>query len=154
MDVNEVPQDEREMNHNAKIKKLVYAVGNDGKYTGVNSVGWEPENFVMKQAWDDIDKSLAETIVKIQNGTLSPLPYFMQKNLMDLALLARYAGKWQWQVKRHFKPEVFNKLPPAMLEKYAGIFNITKEELVNFGKGKQQGIYGAKRIYTPPACAL
>lgn len=137
MDVNEVPQDEREMSHDAKIKKLMYAVGKDGKYTGVNSIGWEAENYVLKQAWDDIDESLADTEAKVAHGLLSPLAYFMQKNLMDLALLARYAGKWQWQVKRHLKPEGFKKLSPAMLGKYAQVFNISVEELTNFGKGKQ-----------------
>ena len=134
MDVNEVPQDPRDMKHNGKIKKLVYAVGKDGKYTSVNSEGWEPENLAMKQAWDDIDESLAETEAKVRAGVLSPIPYFMQKNLMDIALLARYAGKWKWQVKRHFKPEVFQKLDPSIIAEYARIFNITTDELINFGK--------------------
>lgn len=137
MDVNEVPQDERDMSHNARIKKLMYAVGKDGKYTGVNSIGWEAENYALKQAWDDIDESLADTETKVRNGSLSPIAYFMQKNLMDVALLARYAGKWQWQVKRHCKPKVFKKLSSAMLDKYAQIFSISVEELMNFGKGKQ-----------------
>ncbi len=134
MNINEVPQDPRNIKPGDKLKKLVYAVDKDGKYTGVNSVGWEAENVVIKQAWDDIDEHLAETEAKVKAGTLSPLPYFMQKNLMDLALLARYAGKWQWQVKRHFKPAVFNKLSPAMHDKYAQIFNITTAELTGFGK--------------------
>ncbi len=137
MDVNEVPQDEREMSHEAKAKKLMYAVDKDGKYTGVNSVGWEAENLVLKQAWDEIDESLAVTEEKVRKGTLSPIAYFMQKNLMDVALLARYAGKWQWQVKRHFKPAVFKKLSPAELNKYAAVFNITTDQLMNYGKDKQ-----------------
>ena len=65
---------------------------------------------------------------------LSPIPYFMQKNLMDIALLARYIGKWQWQVKRHFKTSVFKKLDNGVLDKYATIFNVTTDELINFGK--------------------
>ncbi len=134
MNVNEVPQDPRNIKPGDTLKKLVYAVDKDGKYTGVNSAGWEAENVAIKQAWDDIDEHLAETEAQVRAGTLSPIPYFMQKNLMDLALLARYAGKWQWQVKRHFKPGVFNKLSAAMLEKYAQIFNITTAQLTGFGK--------------------
>ena len=122
------------MKHDGKIKKLVYAVGKDGRYTSVNSEGWEPENFAMKQAWDDIDETLAETESKVHNGELSPVTYFMQKNLMDIALLARYTGKWKWQVKRHFRPEVFKKLDAQMIAEYARIFNITTDELINFGK--------------------
>jgi hypothetical protein len=138
MDVNEVPQDEREMNHDAKIKKLMYAVDKDGKYTGVNSVGWEAENLVLKQTWDDIDDALRATEEKVIKGELSPIAYFMQQKLMNTALLARYVGKWQWQVKRHLKPEVFAKLTGTELDKYAGIFNVSTDELKNFGREKQQ----------------
>ena len=136
MNVNEVPQDPRDAKHDGKLRKVIYAVDKDGKYTGVNSEGWEAENFALKQAWDDIDETLAEIEAKVRAGTLSPIAYFMQKNLMDLALLARYAGKWKWQVKRHFKPEIFKKLDQAMIAQYARIFNITTDELINFGKGK------------------
>ena len=71
----------------------------------MNSEGWEAENFALKQAWDDIDSvRCAEIESKVRAGELSPVAYFMQKNLMDISLLARYAGKWKWQVKRHFDP--------------------------------------------------
>lgn len=136
MNVNEVPQDPRDPKHDGRIRKLIYAIDKDGKYTGVNSEGWEAENFAQKQAWDDIDETLADIEAKVFAGHLSPIAYFMQKNLMDIALLARYAGKWQWQVKRHFDPHVFSKLSPGMISRYAGIFNITTDELVNFGKGR------------------
>jgi hypothetical protein len=138
MKVNEVPQDPRDLKHDAKIKKLVYAVGKDGKYTGVNSEGWEAENLALQQAWEDIDETLVATEAKVRAGELSPIAYFMQKNLMDLALLARYAGKWQWQVKRHLQPAVFKKLGKRMTDKYALIFNITPDELINFGRNRQE----------------
>lgn len=134
MDINEVPQDSLEYKDRDKLKKLVYAVGKDGKYTGVGSVGWEAENAATKQAWDVIEEELAETERKVKAGELSPIPYFMQKKLMDLTLLASYVCKWQWQVKRHFKPEVFKKLNDNMLQKYADTFGITIQELINFGK--------------------
>jgi len=134
MKVNEVPQDPRNLKHDAKIKKLMYAVGNDGKYTGVNSEGWEAENVALQQAWEDIDETLVQTEASVRAGKLSPLAYFMQKNLMDLPLLARYAGKWQWQVKRHLRPDIFKHLSAEMTDKYAQIFNISRDELINFGK--------------------
>lgn len=134
MNVNEVPQDPRNIKQGDTVRKKMYAVGQDGKYTGVNSVGWDAENVALKQAWDDIDESLAETEKQVRAGMLSPIPYFMQKNLMDSALLSRYMGKWQWQVKRHFKTGVFKKLDNGVLAKYATIFNITTDELINFGK--------------------
>ena len=136
MNVNEVPQDPRDIKPGDTLRKVVYAVGKDGKYTGVNSAGWEAENIALKQAWDDIEETLAETERKVRAGEISPVPYFMQKNLMDIALLARYIGKWKWQVARHFKPGVFKKLDTRVLGEYARIFNITTDELINFGKSR------------------
>jgi hypothetical protein len=134
MDINEVPQDPKNFKGAEKMKKLMYATDKDGNYTGITSSGWEAENEATKQAWDDVDEALAETERKVKTGELSPIAYYMQKNLMDLGLLAKYAGKWQWQVKRHFKPSVFNKMEDGMLRKYAEIFNISVAELKNFGK--------------------
>ncbi len=136
MNVNEVPQDERDLKHDGKINKLMYAVDKDGKYTGVNSAGWEAENFAMQQAWEDIDENLVNVEMQVKAGELSPIAYFMHKNLMDLTLLANYVGKWQWQVQRHFKPSVFKSLSSDMLRRYATVFNISVDELVNFGKAK------------------
>jgi len=134
MDINEVPQDPKNFKGAENIRKLLYATDKDGKYTGVNSAGWDAENFALKQAWDDAEQTLRETETKIKSGELSPLAYFMLKCLMDEALLAKYVGKWKWQVKRHMKPAVFNSLSNDMLEKYASVFNITVAELKGFGK--------------------
>jgi hypothetical protein len=38
---------------------------------------------------------------------------------------------WKWTVKKHLKPKGFNKLSDEILEKYAKVFDITKEELKN-----------------------
>jgi len=134
MDVNEVPQDALEYKDRDKVKKLVYAVGKDGKYTGVESVGWEPENVAMHQAWEAIEEELINTEKQVREGKLSPIAYFMQKKLRDLPLLAKYVGKWQWQVRKHLRPATFSKLSEKMLLKYAGVFGISVNELVNFGK--------------------
>jgi hypothetical protein len=134
MDINEVPQDPKTFKGAEHIRKLLYATDKDGKYTGVNSAGWDAENFALRQAWNDVEETLAETEQKVKVGELSPVAYFMQKSLMDIGILSSYVGKWKWQVKQHFKPSVFRKLDDKMLRKYAEVFNITVEELVNFGK--------------------
>jgi len=136
MNVNDVPQDPKDFKEGDKMRKLIYAVDNEGKYTGVNSAGWDPENEAMKQAWDAVDETLADTEEKVHQGTLSPIAYFMQKNLMDISLLSKYIGKWKWRVQRHMKPAVFKKLDAKLLEAYARIFNITVEELKAFGKDR------------------
>lgn len=134
MKVNDVPQDAKNFKGADEIKKKMYAVDKDGKYTGVNSAGWEAENFATKQAWDDIDKTLTTIEQQVKNGEVSPIAYYMHKSLMDTALLAKYVGKWQWQVKRHMKPAVFKKLNNNLLEKYASVFNISVKDLTSFGQ--------------------
>ena len=134
MKVNEVPQDPKNFKQGEKIRKLMYATDKDGKYTGVNSAGWEAENFALRQAWDEVETTLAETEEKVKAGELSPIAWYMQKMLMDITLLSKYVGKWEWQVKRHLKPSVFKSLKPETLQKYASVFNITVDELTGFGK--------------------
>jgi hypothetical protein len=133
MQLNEVPQDGLDYKERDKLRKLMYAVDKDGHYTGVASVGWEAENTATKSAWDEVDEILRETEASVRAGRLSPIAYFMQKSLMDVALLARYVGKWQWTVRRHMKPAVFARLSEGTLAKYAAVFNVTVADLKNFG---------------------
>lgn len=134
MKVNEVPQEGSDFRQRNQVRKLMYAVDKDGRYTGVNSAGWEPENAAMQQAWEEADDALKQVLEEVRTGQKSPIAYFMQKNLMDPALLAKYVGKWGWQVRRHLKPSVFKQLPASLLQRYAQVFNISIDELTHFGQ--------------------
>lgn len=129
-----MPQDNEAFKGKSKVHKLVYATKEDGSYTGVNSEGWEVENLATMQAWEAVLEDLKATEQEVKAGRLSPIPYFMQKSLMELPVLARYMGKWKWQVKRHFRPEVFRKLDQKTLDRYCRVFNISPEELKQFGQ--------------------
>lgn len=132
MKINEVPQDSKNFKDGANApKKVMYVTSDDGQYMQTQSVGWEAENLVLEQAWDDIESQLNEEKKKVQSNQVSPIAYYMIKSRMDIAILASYAGKWQWQVKRHLKPAVFMSLPEKMLQKYAAIFEVSVEELKN-----------------------
>jgi hypothetical protein len=48
---------------------------------------------------------------------------------MDVGIVAAYTGFWKWQVKRHLKYSVFQKLSPSKLAKYAELFEVSQEEL-------------------------
>lgn len=128
MKKDEVPQDGNNM-HNGVVKQLFYAVDDTGKYTQVPSVGWEPENVAMAQAWEDVNEKVEKARQRVLAGEISPVAYYMEKQLMNIALLARYVGKFQWQVKRHMKPAVFNRLSEKMLHRYAAAFKISVQEL-------------------------
>ncbi len=130
MEKDKVPQDE---GITAGITREVqYAVDENGKYVKTFSKGWEPKNIVNDLAWEDIQEMVDEADEKIKAGKASPIMHFMAKNLMNITLLADYAELSKWKVKRHLKPKGFKKLKQEQLEKYAKIFNISTEELVNF----------------------
>ncbi|PLW93680.1 MAG: hypothetical protein C0591_14190 [Marinilabiliales bacterium] len=128
MKKKEVPQDDANMMQ-GKFREPVYSLDEDGNYTTVKSVGWDPKNAVMQQAWDHINEKVEETKQKVINGQLSPIAYYMEKNIMDVTLLSKYMGLWKWTVKKHLKPKHFNKLSENLIAQYADIFNITPVQL-------------------------
>jgi hypothetical protein len=56
----------------------------------------------------------------------------MEEKLMDFTVLSGYTGFWKWQIKRHLKPAVFQKLSTKKLEKYATAFELSVSELKNY----------------------
>ncbi|MBK8685944.1 MAG: hypothetical protein KBF25_04085 [Chitinophagaceae bacterium] len=132
MKIEEVPQDKKQFKDGDKApKKLMYVTNQDGSYTQKTSAGWEAENLALEQAWQDIDEQLLQSKEAVKNGKSSPIAYYMILNRMDIAILAKYVGKWQWQVKRHLQPSVFNTLSEKVLLKYAQAFNISLDALKN-----------------------
>lgn len=131
MKQEEVPQDGNGLT-GGKFSQLFYAVNKEGDYVQVSSIGWEPENVAMAQAWDEIHQKTEATLQAVKDGKLSPIAYFMEKELMTTEILAGYVGKFQWQVKRHLKPSVFKSLPDTLLQKYAAVFKISAQELKQF----------------------
>jgi len=127
MKKDEVPQD---LSSLGKItKEVCYATDSSGKYGKALSDGWDVKISALDVAWGDIEKRIAAAKQKVLDNEASPLLFFMEYRLMDAAILAGYTGFWQWQVKRHLKPEVFNKLSSQKLQKYAEAFNVSVEDL-------------------------
>ena len=55
MKKEEVPQDDANMLE-GKFRVVKYALNEKGEYEKVPSVGWEPENTALEQAWDVINE--------------------------------------------------------------------------------------------------
>jgi hypothetical protein len=122
-----VPQD---MGALGKItKEVCYATDSSGKYVTELSSGWDVKSGALDVAWKDVEERIAVAKQKVLNGEASPLLFFMEYRLMDIEILAGYSGFWQWQVKRHLKPDVFKKLSDKKLQKYADAFNVKVEDL-------------------------
>lgn len=130
MKKEDVPQDPSALV--GVTRDVCYVKDKDGKYTTDLSIGWDVKKKALDNAWEDINERVTEAAEQVKKGERSPIVYFMEKNLMDLTLLSSYTGFWKFNIKRHFKPNVFNSLSQHKLEKYAKAFNITVDQLKNF----------------------
>ncbi|WP_276168286.1 hypothetical protein [Zobellia alginiliquefaciens] len=130
MKKEEVPQDKGLLD-SAQTKELTYAVDENGEYTTELSSGWDPKTIALSNAIKDIEERVAAAKERVKNNQTSPIEYYMELHKMDLPILSSYVGLWQWRVKRHFKPKVFQKLNQTTLQKYADVFDISIEELKN-----------------------
>lgn len=127
MKKQEVPQD---VGLAGEMREVTYAMNEKGEYELVPSYGWEAKTVPLKQAWEEILQGVQDVLEKVQAGKLSPLAYHMAAHQMDVKLLAKYAGLSRFRVKRHLKPRVFKRLKPEILQRYAGVFELSREDLV------------------------
>lgn len=129
MDINDIPQD------NSKIfrgqKKVIYATRN-GNYESGTTSGWDDEEFATQQAVEELKQQSEQALQAVKNGEKSPLYYLMYKYRFDEQSLAQATGFWQWQIRRHCKPEIWAKLSQKKLEKYAGVFGVKVKQLKDF----------------------
>jgi len=109
--------------------RITYATNADGGYVLVESEGCDSVNITNAQAWDVIDARVLAVLREISEGTRSVLAYHMVAHQMDESLLAKYAGFYRWQVKRHLKPAGFSRLAADSLQRYADLFELTVEQL-------------------------
>jgi hypothetical protein len=73
--------------------------------------------------------NLEETRKAVLAGVKSSLVYHMERRQMIPHILAETAGIATFRVKRHFRPGIFAKLKPDVLDRYAEALAVTREEL-------------------------
>lgn len=110
-------------------KKLVYATDEKGHYAGVQSSGWEIEGYATEMAVQELEEQIREAKEDYLLGKISALGYYMPLLRFDVTSLSQASGFFQWQVKRHLRPEVFNKLSDKKLAVYGDILKLSIEEL-------------------------
>ena len=125
---HEVPQEDSVIFKGQK--KALYATDTEGNYKVVPSSGWKVEEAATLQAVNAIEKRALRSLERCKAGRASPLEFYMHKARMDLPTLAQCTGIFQWRIRRHFQPHIFNKLPPRLLKKYADALNIPPEQLL------------------------
>ncbi len=127
MKKEDIPQDPSALGR--ITKEVCYAVDESGKYVTELSNGWEVKASALDITWKDIEQQVKDAKQKVLDKKASPLLFFIELRIMDIATLAAYTGFWKWQIRRHLKPHVFDKLSEKKLKKYAGAFDISVEEL-------------------------
>lgn len=127
MDKEGVPQDASPTY--GGLRKLLYAVDENGQYTGVQSSGWEAESFSTELAVAEINRQRDDAWQRAREGKTSALEYHMYRNRMDFDTLVMVSGIWRWRVRRHFKPSVYAKLADKVLARYAEAMGVKVAEL-------------------------
>lgn len=127
MDVDAVPQEgNRTMGGH---RRAMYARGKDGRMVIVPSRGGEVDETVTLQALELIHDMTEEARGRVLAGKTSPLEYWMYAQRLDLPQLSQVTGLWKWRIRRHFRPEIFARLPEETLQRYAEVMGITVEQL-------------------------
>lgn len=126
MKTDEVPQN---ITYYEGKKRACYAVDENGKYVIVPSSGWDAEEAVNSLAVAELAEKLEKTRQEVLKGLKSPLVYYMEQRQMTPQILAKTAGIMGFRVRRHFKPEVFSRLKPGILERYAEALALSVNEL-------------------------
>jgi len=127
MKKDDVPQDNSRTYGGEK--KLLYAVGKDGGYEGVQSSGWEIETYATVSAVEELERQTAAAFDEAKSGKASPLAYHMLARRMDMATLAAATGFGEWRIRRHLKPKIFSGLSSEKLDNYADTLGISVNEL-------------------------
>ena len=133
MKKDEIPQDPSRLEEK-NMKELCYVVDESGEYSTGLSSGWEPKSIALDITMDNLNQQIEEARQEVLNGTKSPIYYFMLLSKMDLSILASYMERSKWIVKRHFSPKSFKKLKKSTLDKYAEIFEIDVNKILNFNE--------------------
>lgn len=110
------------------LKRAQYKPNDRGKYVLDTHPSW-PETVVNGLLVSDIRARIEEAREAVLAGKKSPLYYHMARRQMNPAILARAAGIASFRVKRHLRPEIFSKLKPSILDRYANALVVTREEL-------------------------
>lgn len=135
MKKEDVPQD---LSALGKITtEVCYATDETGKYSAQQSRGWDVKIDALDVTWKDVQNKVEAARQQALKNEVSPLLFFMERSVMDISILAKYMGLFKWQVKRHLKPDVFNRLPEKTLVKYAEVFNVTVDELKSMNVHEQ-----------------
>ena len=114
-----------------RVVWMICGIDDQGKYK--TKLERYDDHLIMSVPFADAFQEKAEEVKEcILRNESSPIEYFMYKRLLEPKFLAQAMDISVWRLKRHFKPNVFKILDQDTLRKYAKIFNVTVDDLINF----------------------
>lgn len=113
------------------VRKVMYAPNDKGEFQK-HKYSSKIEEYCTKLAVEEYEILQKQALSDIENGSASPIAYYMYKNRMDIPTLSSVTGLFSFRVKRHLKQKYFKKLSDKILQKYADAFYIKIEELKDF----------------------
>lgn len=128
MKTDDVPQDSNNSTY-GDARKLIYATDDKGDFVGVKSAGWEVEAEATRSVLNLIEQQCNDAWQRASNGETAPLEYYMYYRRMDLALLSQISGLFQWRIRRHFKPAIFQTLNDKLMNRYAEALGLDAKNL-------------------------
>ena len=133
MKKNTVPQDVAESYDG--VKKIMYAVDEDGNYIRVASEGWQAEETVTAQALSEFKRLAEKARKEYLNRSASPLMYHMYHARMDIQLLSHATGIAKFRIRRHLKFSNFPRLQEKLLSRYCDALDLTLKEIQTVPEG-------------------
>jgi hypothetical protein len=130
------------------LEIISYVANNNGSQELVSGSMWHPVSIVNRQAWQEIEKKIESSKIKIATGQVSRLHYYMTANQMDTGLLAKYTGQPRWLVRLHMIPFFFNRMRAGTLNKYVKIFKVPQCDLI-LGK-LETAVYNQSKFVVQP----
>jgi hypothetical protein len=127
MRIEDIPQEPSILDGHLRA---CYAKDATGRYVVATSKGWEVERIANQLAVTAVKANIDRALAEVRAGKSSALAYHMACAHMDARLLAANSGFWAWQVKRHLKPTIFQRLSPQHLRRYADALGIEVATLV------------------------
>lgn len=113
---------------------ILYVEKEDGTYGPVQTGSFLTRNYIddFYEKRHRLEASLRE---KVHRKEISAIAYFMTLEELSPAETAARVGLSQRRVKKHMEADHFSKIPPAVLNKYAEVFNIPVNQLQELNEG-------------------
>jgi hypothetical protein len=113
---------------NDGLPKGYYRRDDNGRYVLETNHTWA-EKVALGLIVSEMRANLEKIRKAVLAGLESPLCYHMEVRQMTPHMLAKAAGIAVFRVKRHLRPEMFSKLKPSVLDRYAKTLAVTLEQL-------------------------